>query len=79
MNKQKLEEFKDFIYDIELTIGLCSSQSISEDTNIKTYIDNFKKEIEQYQYFKDKLNLIYYNDLNESTGKTYLEILNEFA
>ena len=47
MNKniKRLNEFKDFLNEIELYTGLFSTQKLDHNTNITEYIENFKKEI----------------------------------
>lgn len=78
LDKEKIQRLKDFLYEMEVQTGICTIQEINENTDIKTFIENFKNEYKQFPMLEKNFNEYYYNELNESTNKTFIEILNEF-
>ena len=79
MTTEKLKKIKEFLYDMEVQTGLFSIQELTENTDMKQYIINFKKEFEEYPMCLHNFNEFYFDsNLNESTNKTFEEILNGF-
>ena len=78
LSQNEIKQLQDIFYELELQTGIVSSEEITENTNIEEYINNIKVDFSEMPYFLDGFNEIYYNELNESTNRTFMEILNDF-